>query len=237
MIAITLVTLLAFCLSSCDGHVAKDEIEPSHRKLGYYKYTCEDYIDLNDRCCGDDLSACKCPIRNWSWFEYKWECKCKKLTAYVEECSEPELLNIVASAIELGSFSTLVAAVTAADLADVLSSADARYTVFAPTDAAFSNLPDGLVQCLLKEENKEILSSILLYHVVDGVAASSGLSDGQVIETLNGESVTVDLTDGVKINDSVVSQPDFMASNGIIHVIDSVLVPSSVDVAAFLAEC
>ena len=241
MIAITLVSLLVFYISSCDGHVTKDEIEPSRRKLGYYEYTCDDYIDLNDRCCGEDLSACKCPIRTWIWFEHKWQYKCEKLAAYVEECSKEEeeetLPNLVTSAIELGSFTTLVAAVTAADLADALSSPDIRYTVFAPTDTAFSNLPEGLVQCLLKEENKEVLSSILLYHVVDGVAASSGLSDGQVIPTLNGESVIVDLTDGVKINDSVVSQADFMTSNGVIHVIDSVLVPPIVDVPAFLAAC
>merc|ERR1712232_928747 len=130
------------------------KIETSSRKLGYFEYTCEDYIDLNDRCCGDDLSECKCPVREWTCFEHKWECKCEKLAAYVEECSE-ELPNLVTTLTQLGSFSTLIAALTAADLVDALSSPDIQYTVFAPTDSAFSNLPEGFVQCLLKEKNLE----------------------------------------------------------------------------------
>jgi len=147
------------------------------------------------------------------------------------------LSNIVTTAVELGSFTTLAAALTAADLVGALSSPTELYTVFAPTDDAFALLPDGLVDCLLKEENKGALTSILLYHVVSGVAPSTALKCGQVIETLNGESVTVDLSSGVKINDSVVLLADVMASNGIIHALDSVLVPPSIDVTAFLSTC
>ena len=236
-----LITLLVLCASTIDGRATKDEVGPSRRKLGYYEYTCEDYVDLNDRCCGEDLSECKCPIREWFIFQGIWDHKCEMIASYVKECTADEeetLPNIVESAIALGSFTTLVAAVTAAELDGTLASSDAEFTVFAPTDDAFASLPEGLVECLLKDENKEVLTSILLYHVVDGAAASSGLSDGQEIETLNGESVTVDITDGVvKIDDSVVSQPDFMTSNGIIHVLDSVLVPPGVNVTAFLEFC
>lgn len=241
MFAFALITLLALCASPSNGQLTNDKVEPSRRKLGYYEYTCDEYIDLNNRCCGEDLSECTCPIREWFLFQSHWDHKCEKIGAYAEECTADEeetLPNIVESAVALGSFSTLVAAVTAAGLDSTLASSDKEFTVFAPTDTAFASLPDGLVGCLLKDENAEVLTSILLYHVVDGAAASSGLSDGQEIETLNGESVTVDITDGVvKINDSVVSTPDFMTSNGIIHVIDSVLVPPGVDVAAFLESC
>merc|ERR1719433_1712107 len=98
-------------------------------------------------------------------------------------------------------------------------------------------LPSGLVECLVRPENKNALTSILLYHVVDGQVLSSDLSDGQVVETLNGEDAVVDLSSGVKINTSTVTSADILASNGVIHVINSVLVPPSVDVGAFLATC
>ena len=144
--------------------------------------------------------------------------------------------TIVDVAAANGSFETLVAAVTAADLADTLSS-DGPFTVFAPTDDAFAALPDGLVDCLLLEENLEPLTAILTYHVVDGQVMSTDLTDGPV-PTLQGEEVTVDLSDGVTLNDSVsVVTADVEASNGVIHVIDGVLVPPSIDVAAFLDTC
>ena len=144
--------------------------------------------------------------------------------------------TIVDVAAANGSFETLVAAVTAADLADTLSS-DGPFTVFAPTDDAFAALPDGLVDCLLLEENLEPLTAILTYHVVDGEVMSTDLTDGPV-PTLQGEDIIVDLTDGVVLNDSAsVIIADVPASNGVIHAIDGVLVPPSIDVAAFLDTC
>merc|ERR1712241_1116366 len=145
--------------------------------------------------------------------------------------------DIPTTAIENGMFTTLVAALTATDLVGALSTPNGPYTVFAPTDDAFAALPSGLVECLLQPENRNVLSSILLYHVVSGQVLSSDLSNGQVVETLNGQDVTVDLSSGVKINTSPVSTADILTSNGVIHVIDSVLVPPSVDVPAFLATC
>jgi uncharacterized surface protein with fasciclin (FAS1) repeats len=144
--------------------------------------------------------------------------------------------TIVDVAVANGSFETLVAAVTAADLAGALS-AEGPLTVFAPTDDAFAALPEGLVDCLLLEENVDALTAILTYHVVDGQVMSTDLTDGPV-PTLQGEEVTVDLTDGVVLNDSVnVATADVEASNGVIHVIDGVLVPPSIDVEAFLESC
>jgi len=143
--------------------------------------------------------------------------------------------TIVDVAVAAGSFDTLVAAVTAADLVDALS-ADGPLTVLAPTDDAFAALPAGLVDCLLLPENKEALTSILTYHVIEGAVMSGDLTDGDV-PTLQGENVTVDLTDGVMFNNATVIQADVEASNGVIHAIDAVIVPPSIDVEAFLASC
>lgn len=153
-----------------------------------------------------------------------------------DDAATDEPGTIVDVAVANGSFGTLVAAVTAADLAGALS-ADGPLTVFAPTDDAFAALPEGLVDCLLLEENVDALTAILTYHVVDGQVMSTDLTDGPV-PTLQGEDVTVDLTDGVVLNDSVnVAIADVEASNGVIHAIDGVLVPPSIDVAAFLETC
>jgi len=147
-----------------------------------------------------------------------------------------EVGTIVDVAVANGSFGTLVAAVTAAGLVDALS-ADGPLTVFAPTDDAFAALPEGLVDCLLLEENVDALTAILTYHVVDGAVMSTDLTDGPV-PTLQGEEITVDLTDGVVLNDGpTVIIADVPASNGVIHAIDGVLVPPSIDVAAFLETC
>ena len=144
--------------------------------------------------------------------------------------------TIVDVAVANGSFETLVAAVTAADLVDTLSS-EGPFTVFAPTDDAFAALPEGLVDCLLLEENVDALSAILTYHVVAGEVLSTDLTDGPVA-TVQGEEITVDLSDGVTLNETVaVAAADVVASNGVIHVIDGVLVPPSIDVAAFLESC
>ncbi len=144
--------------------------------------------------------------------------------------------TIVDVAVAAGSFETLVAAVTAADLVETLSG-EGPFTVFAPTDDAFAALPEGLVDCLLLEENVDALTAILTYHVVAGEVMSTDLTDGPVA-TVQGEDITVDLTDGVILNETVtVAAADVDASNGVIHVIDGVLVPPSIDVAAFLESC
>jgi uncharacterized surface protein with fasciclin (FAS1) repeats len=154
----------------------------------------------------------------------------------MEEGDMDEAGTIVDVAVANGSFNTLVAAVTAADLVETLSS-EGPFTVFAPTDDAFAALPEGLVDCLLLEENVDALSAILTYHVVSGQVMSTDLTDGPVA-TVQGEEITVDLSDGVTLNDSVtVAAADVEASNGVIHVIDGVLVPPSIDVAAFLETC
>merc|ERR1740139_2134552 len=110
---------------------------------------------------------------------------------------------------------------------------------FSPTDDAFEALPNGLVECLLQEQNVPVLSNILLYHVAAGETLSTELSTGMEIPTLLAQQVvTVDLSNnGVKINDSTVVGADVLASNGVIHVINQVLVPPSVDVDAFLQTC
>jgi uncharacterized surface protein with fasciclin (FAS1) repeats len=133
--------------------------------------------------------------------------------------------NIVEFASENTDFSTLVAAVVAAGLADTLSS-DGPFTVFAPTNEAFAKLPAGTVEELLKPENKEKLAGILTYHVVAGKVMSKDLSDGQKASTVNGQEVTVTIADGVKVNTATVTTADLEASNGVIHVIDSVIMPS-----------
>ena len=146
-------------------------------------------------------------------------------------------MDIPSTAVAAGSFGTLVAALTAADLVSTLGEPNGPYTVFAPSDDAFAGLPEGLVECLVMEENKDVLTGILTYHVVAGKVMSTDLEDSMMATTLNGADITVDLTMGVKINSSKVVQADIEASNGVIHVIDSVLVPADVDVAGFLASC
>merc|ERR1712003_483221 len=151
---------------------------------------------------------------------------------FLETCTAaPALPDIPQTAIDNGNFETLVAALSAADLVGAVSAPAGPFTVFAPTDDAFAALPDGLVECLVKEENVAVLSDILLYHVVGAKVLSTDLSDGMVATTLNGDDVTVDLSNGVKIDESTVIIPDVEASNGVIHVIDSVLVPGDIDVA------
>jgi uncharacterized surface protein with fasciclin (FAS1) repeats len=133
--------------------------------------------------------------------------------------------TIVDVAVSAGSFKTLVAAVKAAGLVDTLSG-KGPFTVFAPTDAAFAKLPAGTVDTLLKPENKEKLKAILLYHVVAGDVKSTDLKDGESVKTVGGKSITVHIANGVvTINDATVVKADIPASNGTIHVIDTVLLP------------
>ncbi|WP_299677797.1 fasciclin domain-containing protein [uncultured Roseobacter sp.] len=132
--------------------------------------------------------------------------------------------DIVDTAANAGSFSTLVAAVEAADLVDTLKG-EGPFTVFAPTDEAFAALPEGTVESLLQPENKDQLIAILTYHVVPGKVMSTDLSDGMSATTVQGGDLTVDLSDGVKINEASVTSADVEASNGVIHVVDTVILP------------
>ena len=134
--------------------------------------------------------------------------------------------DIVDTAVSAGQFKTLVAALTAGGLVDVLKGSG-PFTVFAPTDDAFKELPKGTVESLLKPENKEKLVAILTYHVVPGKTISSAIA-GKALnaKTVQGGSLKIDGTDGVRINKATVVKADIMASNGVIHVIDKVLMPN-----------
>ncbi len=134
--------------------------------------------------------------------------------------------DIVDIAVEAGSFETLVAAVQAAGLVDVLKG-DGPFTVFAPTDAAFAALPEGTVESLLLPENKDMLTAILTYHVVPGKVMSTDLTDDMTAATVEGSDIMIDLDNGVMINGATVVSADIVASNGVIHVIDQVILPES----------
>jgi uncharacterized surface protein with fasciclin (FAS1) repeats len=130
--------------------------------------------------------------------------------------------DIVDTAVDAGSFTTLVAAVTAAGLVDTLKG-EGPFTVFAPTDEAFAALPEGTVESLLADP--EALTALLTYHVVAGKVMSTDLSDGMTATTVNGADVTIMTEAGVMINEANVTTADIEASNGVIHVIDTVLMP------------
>jgi uncharacterized surface protein with fasciclin (FAS1) repeats len=134
--------------------------------------------------------------------------------------------NIVETVVAAGQFKTLAAALEAAGLIDALTS-EGPFTVFAPTDEAFAQLPAGTLESLLKPENKEKLKSILLYHVVPGnVTAKQVMKlNGRTVKTLEGRSIKVSTMDGVTVDDARVTKTDIQASNGVIHVIDTVLMP------------
>ncbi len=133
-------------------------------------------------------------------------------------------MDIVDTAIDAGSFNTLIAAVQAAGLEETLRG-EGPFTVFAPTDEAFAALPEGTVESLLMEENLDQLVSILTYHVVPGAVMSTDLSDGMMATTVQGSDVTIGTMGGVMVDDAAVVAADIEASNGIIHVIDSVIIP------------
>jgi uncharacterized surface protein with fasciclin (FAS1) repeats len=132
--------------------------------------------------------------------------------------------DIVDTAVAAGSFTTLAAALEAAGLVETLKG-EGPFTVFAPTDAAFAALPAGTVEELLKPENKDQLVAVLTYHVVPGKVMSTDLTEGMTAATVQGANVTVTLDGGPKVNGAVISGPDVEASNGVIHVIDSVILP------------
>lgn len=147
------------------------------------------------------------------------------LASYVQ----PEM-NLVETAVNAGSFETLVAAVKAAGLVEALSG-DKPMTVFAPTDEAFAKLPEGTVETLLKPENKELLKSILLYHVVPGDVRAEQVVELDAATTTNGQRVDITVSGGkVRVGEANVVKTDILTSNGTIHVIDRVIMPSTKDI-------
>ena len=152
----------------------------------------------------------------------------------VAATDETEMTTEVGTIVEVAQgnadVSTLVAAITAAGLGDALSG-EGPFTVFAPTNAAFEALPEGLLEKLLLPENKEVLTKILTYHVVASKVMAADVAAGDVT-TLEGSAFAITTEGGVKVNASNVTATDVAASNGVIHVIDAVLVPASVDVSS-----
>ena len=140
--------------------------------------------------------------------------------------AKAETGDIVETAQSAGDFGTLIQAVTAADLAETLKG-DGPFTVFAPTDAAFAALPEGKLDDLLKPENKDELVKVLSYHVVSGKVTAADLAGKMSsFKTLEGSEVKIDSAGRVaQINKAAIKQPDIMASNGVIHVIDKVILP------------
>ncbi|MDZ4791858.1 MAG: fasciclin domain-containing protein [Hyphomicrobiales bacterium] len=136
-------------------------------------------------------------------------------------------LDIVDTAVGAGSFTTLVAAVQAAGLVETLKGAG-PFTVFAPTDDAFKKLPEGTVEMLLKPENKDKLVSILTYHALSGKVMSADIAGkSMMVKSVQGSEISVDATNGVKVDGANVVTADIIATNGVIHVIDAVIMPKA----------
>ena len=135
--------------------------------------------------------------------------------------------DIVETAIDNGQFTILTKALEAAGLTEILKK-KGNFTVFAPTDAAFAKLPAGTLEMLLKPENKEKLKAILLYHVINTELTAKKVAklNGRLIMTLQRGVLKIDTTNGVKVNDATVITSDVKAENGVIHVIDTVLIPN-----------
>ncbi len=148
------------------------------------------------------------------------------VTLFTASAVSAEEKDIVDTAAGAGQFETLVAAVKAADLVDTLKG-DGPFTVFAPNDEAFKKLPDGTVEDLLKPENKEKLVSILTYHVVPGKIMSGDIAGKETeVKTVQGDKLDVNAKDGVMVDEAKVVKADIVTSNGVIHVIDSVVMPN-----------
>jgi uncharacterized surface protein with fasciclin (FAS1) repeats len=149
-------------------------------------------------------------------------CGTQTHTVAYEAKAKPK--DIIDTAVGAGSFKTLAAALKAADLVETLKG-KGPFTVFAPTDEAFAKLPAGTVEELLKPENKKKLTAILTYHVVAGKVNAADVVKLDSAKTVEGRSVKINAEDGVKINDAHVVKADIECSNGVIHIIDSVLIP------------
>ncbi|HEY9797401.1 MAG TPA: fasciclin domain-containing protein [Leptolyngbyaceae cyanobacterium] len=136
------------------------------------------------------------------------------------------MADIVETAVNAGSFNTLVKAVEAAGLVDILKS-PGPYTLFAPVDEAFARLPEGTLDSLLEDIPK--LKKILTYHVLFGDVRTDNLLELEEAETVEGSVVAIDTSDGYKVNQAIVVTPDILADNGVIHVIDSILMPAIIE--------
>ena len=157
------------------------------------------------------------------------------MEAVAEETTEATTVGtIVDVASGAGNFGTLVAAVTAAELVETLSG-EGPFTVFAPTDEAFAALPAGVVDALLLPENKAVLVQILTYHVVSGKVMAADVTDSDVA-TVEGQTVKLSTADGVTVNGAKVVAADVAASNGVIHAIDTVILPPGVDVSTLVKK-
>ncbi len=161
-------------------------------------------------------------------------CSSDSDTASDSMTEETTVGTIVDVAVGAGNFTTLVAAVTAADLVETLSGTG-PFTVFAPTDEAFAALPAGVLDALLLPENKALLAQILTYHVVSGMVMAADVTDGEVA-TVEGQKIKLSTADGVTVNGATVVVADVMASNGVIHAIDAVILPPGVDVAKLVKK-
>lgn len=146
------------------------------------------------------------------------------LAPFASAADKPK--DIVETAVAAGNFKTLAAALKAADLVDALKG-DGPFTVFAPTDEAFSKLPKGTLESLLKPENKSKLAAILKYHVVSGKVMAKDVVKLSEAKTLQGSEAKITVKDGnVSVDKALVTKTDIQTSNGVIHVIDSVILPS-----------
>jgi len=157
------------------------------------------------------------------------KCGCDKGATH--EHAQPVLAkaDIVDTAVGAGTFNTLAAALEAADLVDVLKG-DGPFTVFAPTDEAFAALPEGTLAMLLKPENKALLQAILTYHVVPGALKAEDVVKAGKLVTVNGQKIDLSTEGSVMVDDATVTATDIQASNGVIHVIDKVIMPSTKDI-------
>jgi uncharacterized surface protein with fasciclin (FAS1) repeats len=145
------------------------------------------------------------------------------LAPFASAADKPK--DIVETAVAAGNFKTLAAALNAADLVDALKG-DGPFTVFAPTDEAFSKLPKGTLESLLKPENKDKLAAILKYHVVSGKVMAKDVVKLSEAKTLQGSAAKITVKDGsVSVDNALVTKTDIQASNGVIHVIDAVILP------------
>lgn len=150
------------------------------------------------------------------------------LTIMLSMNAQAQDKNIVELAVGTESLSTLVAAVKAGDLVETLSS-EGPFTVFAPTNEAFAKLPEGVVEMLLKPENKDKLVAVLTYHVVSGKVMSTDLKNNMKAKTVNGAEATIKLMGGkAMVDNATVAAADINASNGVVHVIDTVILPPSI---------
>jgi uncharacterized surface protein with fasciclin (FAS1) repeats len=145
------------------------------------------------------------------------------MTATATKSAAVPTEDIVDIAVGAGSFTTLVKAVQAAGLVETLKG-EGPFTVFAPTDEAFSKIPEGDLKALLADKDK--LTAVLTYHVVPGKVTAAEVTKLDSAKTVQGESITIDTSDGVKVDDATVIKADVLASNGVIHVIDRVIMPN-----------